>query len=79
MFELSQHQYGNYVLQHIIEYQNNNERKNILNQLQGRIFELSVHKYASNVIEKLLTHGSQILKDYIIQEIISMDDKIQYI
>ncbi len=79
VYELSQDQYGNYLIQHIIEHQNQKEIRSILNQLKGKIFELSIHKYASNVIEKLLTYGSLNIKQIIIEEIISMDDKIQYL
>jgi pumilio RNA-binding family len=77
ILSLSQDQYGNYVIQHMIENQDYSKMFKILNDLKGKIFDLCIHKYASNVIEKLLTHGSYKIRQIIIDEIISVDDKIK--
>jgi hypothetical protein len=74
---LSQDQYGNYVIQHIVEHQDQNKMFKILEELKGKIFDLCIHKYASNVIEKLLANGPYKLRQVIIDEIISVDDKIK--
>ncbi len=71
-------QYGNYVIQHILEYQDDKHKLDILQKLSGRVFELSIHKYSSNVIEKLLNYGSQPIRQIIIDELISTDDKYKY-
>lgn len=43
-------QYGNYVIQHLLNYEN--ERKIILDFLCDNVMKLSCHKFASNVVEK---------------------------
>ena len=77
ILELSQDQYGNYVIQFIIDRQGGHLMSTIWSDLKGKVFELSIHKYASNVIEKLLTYGSQEIKRDIIKEIINKDDQFR--
>ena len=51
-------QFGNYVVQHVLEYGRIQEDKNrIINAMKGNILEFSNHKFASNVIEKCLNFG----------------------
>ena len=53
---LAQDQYGNYVVQHVLQHGGEGERKTILQTLAGQIVLLTQHKFASNVIEKCLTY-----------------------
>ena len=74
--ELILDQYGNYVIQYILE---NNKKNNNLNEvyqsLKNHIYEYSFHKFASNVIEKALIFGNQIQRNEIINEIMLLDEK----
>jgi hypothetical protein len=50
--ELSQDQYGNYVIQHILEFGKEEHKQEILKSVNAAILSLSRQKYSSNVIEK---------------------------
>lgn len=76
-YDLCLHQYGNYVVQFIIERQDINRITQVIKTLRGKLYELSTHKFASNVIEKCLSYGSQQNKREIIEEIIRKDDQIR--
>jgi pumilio RNA-binding family len=68
---LTNDQFGNYVVQHILEQGRNVEDKNkIVKSIKGKVIELSNHKYASNVVEKCLAHGSETDRREIIEEIL---------
>jgi hypothetical protein len=55
--ELSQCQYGNYVMQHIVS--NSKEYKGQVEELfLNNFILLSINKYASNVIEKVIKLAS---------------------
>jgi len=66
---LVQDQYGNYVIQHIIEHGRPQDRHQIISQVKGKIVQLSQHKFASNVIEKSVQFGSYDHRQWIIDEI----------
>ena len=74
--ELSEDQYGNYIIQYILE---NNKKNNnaIYEGLKGHIYDFSLHKYASNVIERALNYGNDKQRKNIIDEIIKQDDAMQ--
>jgi mRNA-binding protein PUF3 len=74
--ELITDQYGNYVIQHIIEKVGSEKCQKIYNLLNGKIFEYSVHKFASNVVEKCLTFGNDRQRKKIIDEIITREEYI---
>ena len=67
--ELSQDQYGNYIIQYILDNNKGNNVDSIYEELKGHIYEFSLHKYASNVIEKALTYGNKTQRENIINEI----------
>jgi hypothetical protein len=46
MVSLCENQYGNYVIQHIIEKISNECIEKIISDIKGKIFGMSVHKYA---------------------------------
>jgi len=66
---LVQDQYGNYVIQHILEHGRPQDRHQIISQVKGKIVQLSQHKFASNVIEKSVQFGSYEHRQWIIDEI----------
>jgi len=76
VIDLCQDQFGNYVIQHIIEKMGQGRIDAIYTDLRGKIFELSIHKFASNAIEKCLSYGNQNQRKEIIDEIILKDDMI---
>lgn len=55
--ELAKNPYGNYVVQHVLEYGAIEDRSNVIASLIPHIDELSRHKFASNVVEKCLLLG----------------------
>ena len=75
--ELSEDQYGNYIIQYILEHNKGNNLDIIYEKLKGNIYDFSLHKYASNVIEKALHYGDENQRKNIIDEIIQKDDQIQ--
>jgi pumilio RNA-binding family len=51
--ELLRDQFGNYVVQHVIECGPAPARSRLLALMCGALPELAVHKFASNVVEKV--------------------------
>jgi pumilio RNA-binding family len=51
--ELLRDQFGNYVVQHVIECGPSDARSSLLKLMCGDLPELAVHKFASNVVEKV--------------------------
>lgn len=57
---LTKDQFGNYVIQHVLEHGKTQEDKNkIVKSIKGKVIELSNHKFASNVVEKCLQYASE--------------------
>jgi hypothetical protein len=73
--ELIQDQYGNYVIQFILENQSikNDDLLPIYEGLKGNIYNFSFHKFASNVVERCLAFGNEKQRKEIINEIIELD------
>jgi hypothetical protein len=69
--KLVQDQYGNYVVQHVLEHGRPEDKGEIIRHLRGRIVVLSQHKFASNVIEKCVQHGGYDDRQMILEEIVS--------
>jgi len=66
---LVQDQYGNYVIQHIIEGSRDRhplERKRLIRAVQDNVLPFSMHKFASNVVEKCLQYGDSVERREII-------------
>uniref|UniRef100_A0A1I8FQC6 PUM-HD domain-containing protein n=1 Tax=Macrostomum lignano TaxID=282301 RepID=A0A1I8FQC6_9PLAT len=51
---LVQDQYGNYVIQHVLEHGKPEDKSRIVSLLRGKFISLSSHKFASNVVEKVV-------------------------
>ncbi|PWA99615.1 Armadillo-like helical [Artemisia annua] len=54
---LSEHPYGNYVVQHIVGMQIPEVTGEIVRKLSGNLVHLATNKFASNVVEKCLKDG----------------------
>ena len=76
LIDLCQDQYGNYVIQHLLETRKGENCTEIYDALKNRIFDMSIHKFASNVIERCLHFGTKDQKDDLINEIVSKDDNV---
>ena len=76
IIDLCQDQYGNYVIQHILENKKGKNCDEIFSAVEGKVYEMSIHKYASNVIERCLHFGSNEEKNRLIEEILSKGEKV---
>eukprot|EP00271_Cylindrocystis_brebissonii_P000813 TRINITY_DN10_c1_g1_i1.p1 TRINITY_DN10_c1_g1~~TRINITY_DN10_c1_g1_i1.p1 ORF type:complete len:1432 (-),score=352.25 TRINITY_DN10_c1_g1_i1:840-5135(-) len=72
---LAQDQYGNYVVQHVLERGTRSERSEIITQLAGQIVQMSQHKFASNVVEKCLEHGGPAERTILITEMLGQTEE----
>ena len=61
------HQYGNYVIQVIIENWEDNEIKEIIDLCKDKYVSLSNQKYSSNVVERIIEKNKENLEYYIEQ------------
>ena len=64
-FNLIVHQYGNYVIQTIVENWDDNELEDILNIYKNKYIYLSKQKYSSNAIERIIEKNQKNLSNYI--------------
>ncbi|KAK9077203.1 hypothetical protein SSX86_005539 [Deinandra increscens subsp. villosa] len=69
--ELSEHPYGNYVVQHILGMHIPDVTAHILKNLAGNFVNLAMNKYASNVVEKCIKDAADDQSTQIIREIIN--------
>ena len=51
-------QYGNYVIQHVLDHGVASNKARIIAKIEGRVLMLSQHKFASNVVEKCVSNAS---------------------
>ncbi|KAK4785488.1 hypothetical protein SAY86_002177 [Trapa natans] len=72
---LAQDQYGNYVVQHVLEHGKPHERSAIIKELTGNIVEMSQQKFASNVVEKCLAFGSAAERQFMVDEMLGTTDE----
>ncbi len=69
-------QYGNYVIQHVLQYGRVSDRDSILEIVtENGLLNLSRQKYASNVVEKLLKFGTTKQRNVIVREMLMKVDK----
>ncbi|KAK4279652.1 hypothetical protein QN277_011395 [Acacia crassicarpa] len=71
---LAQDQYGNYVIQHVLQHGRPHERSAIITKLAGQIVKMSQQKFASNVVEKCLTFGSPEERQILVNEMLGTTD-----
>ncbi|GAU17306.1 hypothetical protein TSUD_110230 [Trifolium subterraneum] len=72
---LAQDQYGNYVVQHVLEHGKPHERSTIIKELAGNIVQMSQQKFASNVVEKCLTFGGPAERLLLVNEMLGTTDE----
>ncbi|BFG34086.1 hypothetical protein CerSpe_203600 [Prunus speciosa] len=72
---LAQDQYGNYVVQHVLEHGKPHERSAIIKELAGKIVQMSQQKFASNVVEKCLTFGGPAERELLVNEMLGTTDE----
>lgn len=72
---LAQDQYGNYVVQHVLEHGKPHEKSEIMTKLAGQIVQMSQHKFASNVVEKCLEFGGPNERQILISEMLGLTDE----
>jgi pumilio RNA-binding family len=68
-------QYGNYVIQHVLQFGRFQDRESILHIIcASGLLQLSKQKFASNVIEKLLKYGTPSQRNAIVREMLKIVD-----
>ncbi|PIA60405.1 hypothetical protein AQUCO_00300123v1 [Aquilegia coerulea] len=72
---LAEDQYGNYVVQHVIEHGKPDERSTIIKKLAGQIVQMSQQKFASNVVEKCLAFGGPTERQILVNEMLGTTDE----
>lgn len=72
---LAQDQYGNYVIQHVLQHGKPHERSAIISKLAGQIVKMSQQKFASNVVEKCLTFGGPAERQLLVNEMLGSSDE----
>ncbi|KAJ6299604.1 hypothetical protein OIU76_020555 [Salix suchowensis] len=72
---LAQDQYGNYVVQHVLEHGKSHERSTIIKELAGKIVHMSQQKFASNVVEKCLTFSGPAERQILVSEMLGTTDE----
>ncbi|CAN4126634.1 unnamed protein product [Withania somnifera] len=63
-------QYGNYVIEHVLQHGKPHERSVIIGKLTGQIVKMSQHKYASNVVEKCFIFATPEERQILVAEIL---------
>ena len=71
--KLAQDQFGNYVVQHVVEHGKQVHKEAMITALKSSLVMLSKQKFSSNVIEKCLQFGSDRDRDTLIREMIGKD------
>ncbi|KIK57806.1 hypothetical protein GYMLUDRAFT_172336 [Collybiopsis luxurians FD-317 M1] len=69
--DLMANQFGNYVMQFIIEKGRPQDRAFVVSKLRGNLFHFARHKFASNVCEKALQYAEPEARRALVDEIIS--------
>lgn len=66
-------QYGNYVIQHVLQYGRDSDRDSLLEIIvENDLLKLSRQKFASNVVEKLLKYGNSYQRNGIVREMLKV-------
>ncbi|GAO48669.1 hypothetical protein G7K_2839-t1 [Saitoella complicata NRRL Y-17804] len=71
---LIQDSYGNYVIQHVIERGQPEDRSKIIEAVKGKVLPYSKHKFASNVVEKCIIHGTTEEKHTVLEEMVEVKE-----
>ncbi|KAI0054094.1 ARM repeat-containing protein [Auriscalpium vulgare] len=68
---LMQDQFGNYVVQFVLEYGQPQDRKLVIAKLRNQMLHMARHKFASNVCEKALVMADSESRHMLIEEIMT--------
>jgi len=69
-------QYGNYVIQHVLQFGRVKDRDMVLEMVvENGLLKLSRQKFASNVIEKLLKYGNDEQRKSLVREMLKVVDE----
>ena len=71
--DLAQDQFGNYVVQHVLEHGKETHKASIMKVLRDHLLLLSKQKFSSNVIERCLQHASDKEKDLLISVMVGKE------
>ncbi|KAI0006048.1 armadillo-type protein [Russula compacta] len=71
IINLMQDQFGNYVVQYVLEYGKQHDRALVISKLRGQMLHMSRHKFASNVCEKALLTADPESRRALIQEMMT--------
>eukprot|EP00753_Platysulcus_tardus_P019254 PLAT7084.4.p4 GENE.PLAT7084.4~~PLAT7084.4.p4 ORF type:complete len:141 (+),score=91.25 PLAT7084.4:36-425(+) len=66
-------QYGNYVVQHVLEHGRPHDRSELLPAIRRKLLRFSQHKFASNVVERALQHCSTRERTLFVEEMLRGD------
>lgn len=69
--ECCESQYGNYIMQHILEKGPHSEKDTLLDVLKNNFVRLSLNKFASNVVEKSAIHANGEFRQHVIEVLIT--------
>lgn len=68
-------QYGNYVIQHVLQYGRHEDRESVMHiVIANGLLQLSKQKFASNVVEKLLKYGTPNQRNILVREMLQVVD-----
>jgi hypothetical protein len=68
-------QYGNYVIQHVLQFGRHSDRDSILQiVVENGLLLLSRQKFASNVVEKLLKYGTATQRRAVVREMLKVSN-----
>jgi hypothetical protein len=69
-------QYGNYVIQHVLQFGRVKDRDMVLEMVVNNgLLKLSRQKFASNVVEKLLKYGNEQQRRSVVREMLKVVDE----
>ncbi|KAF8654193.1 hypothetical protein AX16_003722 [Volvariella volvacea WC 439] len=68
---LMQDQFGNYVIQFVLEHGKPQDRAQVISRLRGQMLQMARHKFASNVCEKALVCADSESRKQLIDEIMT--------
>lgn len=72
-------QYGNYVIQHVLQFGRHSDRDSILSiVVESGLLLLSRQKFASNVVEKLLKYGTAQQRKAVVREMLKVGLIVSY-
>lgn len=75
--ELATNQYGNYVVQNILEAGKREHIAALIIAFKGHFYDFSIHKFASNVIEKCIRGATKQEQEAIFSEVIGGDGRFE--